>query len=155
MMLKHILPAIFAMLLCTAHLSANDRQPKPLTDEERARGAAMLDTFAAEFMPLTNARYKEITAKHALTSTALTQLTASVRANGGDPAQNPTWQTIKAKEQRELKQLYIIRDNLFGAYCFHKMGVLTADEMVEFDKRAVNWIDTEVAPKKKTTPAGE
>jgi len=120
-----------------------------------ARGAAMLDTFAAEFMPKTHARYKQISEKFALTSKTLTDLESSIRENGNDPANDETYKTIQAKAETLFQQVQRIRDTLFGNYCYRKMEVFTSEDLLKRDNEFAAWVDAEFLTKKAAAPKGE
>ena len=120
-----------------------------------ARGAAMLDTFAAEFMPKTHARYKQISEKFALTSKTLADLETSIRENGGDPANDETYKVIYERGKTLSLQIYRIRDTLFGNYCYRKMEVFTSEELLKRDNEFAAWFDAEYLTKKAVAPKGE
>ena len=121
----------------------------------KACGAAMLDTFASEFMPKTQRHYKQISEKFALTSKTMADLETSIRENGGDPANDETYKTIKAKAETLSQQVYKIRDVLFGNYCYQKMEVITSEDLLKRDNEFAAWVDAEYLTKKAAAPKGE
>lgn len=150
--------AVLALFAFVAQLPASAQErpaPQPPTAEEKAHGAAMLDTFASEFMPKTQARYKQISEKFALTSKVLADLEASIRENGGDPANDETYKAIQAKQETLFQQVYSIRDALFGYYCYRKMEVFSSEELLKRDKQFAAWVDAEYLTKKAAAPKGE
>jgi len=120
-----------------------------------ARGAAMLDTFASEFMPKTHSRYKQISEKFALTSKTLADLETSIRENGGDPANDETYKVIYERGKTLSLQIYRIRDTLFGNYCYRKMEVFTSEDLLKRDNEFAAWVDAEFLTKKAAAPKGE
>ena len=128
---------------------------KKLQARNAARGAAMLDTFAAEFMPKTHARYKQISEKFALTSKTLADLETSIRENGGDPANDETYKVIYERGKTLSLQMHRIRDALFGNYCYRKMEVFTSEDLLKRDNEFAAWVDAEFLTKKAAAPKGE
>ena len=128
---------------------------KKFEARQAARGAAMLDTFAAEFMPKTHARYKQISEKFALTSKTLADLETSIRENGGDPANDETYKVIYERAKTLSLQIYRIRDTLFGNYCYRKMEVFTSEDLLKRDNEFAAWVDAEFLTKKAAAPKGE
>ena len=147
-----------ALFACAAQLPAfaqKQSAPRPPTAEEKARGTAMLDTFAAEFMPKTHDRYKQLSEKYALTSKTLANLETSIRENGGDPANDETYKTIQTRQNKLFEQVFTIQDFLFGHYCYQKMEVFASEELLERDAQFAAWVDAEYLTKKAAAPKGE
>ena len=152
---KIALAVLFAAWLLQPALAGEDDVKPEDEKEQKARGAAMLDTFAAEFMPKTHARYKQISEKFALTSKTLADLETSIRENGGDPANDETYKVIYERGKTLSLQIYRIRDTLFGNYCYRKMEVFTSEELLKRDNEFAAWFDAEYLTKKAVAPKGE
>lgn len=153
---KIALAVLFAAwLLQPALAGEDDVTPEEIAARNAARGAAMLDTFASEFMPKTHARYKQISEKFALTSKTLADLETSIRENGGDPANDETYKVIYERGKTLFLQIYRIRDTLFGNYCYRKMEVFTSEDLLKRDNEFAAWVDAEFLTKKAAAPKGE